>query len=148
MEYMSSAHAVKSASRDDVPDIMRLMSVLHRGDIGSHMEEIVQEFISDETHLVIVAVINKSVQGLLIGSYRLDIDFECRCGLIDAIVVDEAVRNEGIGKRLFNEFVRWARSHGCTMLQVVNPNRKFFAKLGFKDRNVVFQQVSINPVAT
>ena len=85
--------------------------------------------------------------GLLIGSYRLDIDYECRAGLIDAIVVTKELQGRGLGRALIGGFAEWAGNEGCTTLQVINGAREFFEAMGFAERQVTFHQVPMDGLA-
>ncbi|MCL0039310.1 GNAT family N-acetyltransferase [Dehalococcoidia bacterium] len=142
---------LKSASRKDIDKLMPLFKGLYElygGDIGPHFAEILQEYIDSENHLTMVALSDGAVVGVLVGSYRLDIDYECRTGFVDAIVVDEGFRKRGIGKRLLHHFAQWAQSKKCTVLQVLNGNREFFEHLGFEERPARLHQVSIERLST
>jgi len=130
---------MRPAQPDDLEPIISLLSILYKGDVGEGLKDLVQEYLNSPSHLVLVAIRERPV-GLLIGAYRLDIDYECRAGLVDAIVVEESYRKRGIGTALVREFARWARDQGCTMLQVINPNEAFFDRLGFVDRKLRFKQ--------
>ena len=139
---------LRKATKDDIDDLMPLFKSLYRGDIGQHFEEILVEYINSQTQLTAVALLDGNIVGLLVGSYRLDIDYECRAGLIDAIVVKEGFRQRCIGKKLLSHFVLWARSKNCTVLQTLNGRREFFEPRGFKERLAVLHQVPIDQVAT
>jgi len=138
---------IRPARPDDWESIIRLLRILYKGDVGGGLIALVQEYLNSPSHLVLLAMRERLI-GVLIGSYRLDIDYECRAGLVDAIVVEESVRNQGIGRNLIGEFTRWARGRGCAMLQVVNPNEGFFEALGFKERPLRFQQMGIEESET
>lgn len=134
---------LRLANRDDIPELMPLFEDLYREDIGHHFTNIFGEYIDSENHLVAVAVSHAGVVGVLVGSYRLDIDYECRAGFVDAIVVAEKFRRRGIGKRLLRYFAQWAQSRHCTVLQVLNGRREFFEPRGFRELSAVLRQVSI-----
>ena len=136
---------IRPAERADLEPIISLLRVLYKNDVGQELSGLVQEYLDSPSHLVLLAMRDRPI-GVLIGSYRLDIDYECRAGLVDAIVVEESVRNQGIGRNLVRAFTRWARRRGCTMLQVVNPNEGFFEALGFKERPMRFQQMPIEEI--
>lgn len=137
---------LREATRDDVQDMMPLFRDLYRGDIGTHFCDVLEEYIASDSHFVTVAIADARIVGLLIGSYRLDIDYECRAGFIDAIVVHKDCRGQGIGKRLVRAFVEWAKSRSCTVLQVLNARGEFFENIGFKERRVRFHQASIHEI--
>ena len=137
---------LRIATRDDVGDMMPLFLDLYKRDIGAHFSDVLEEYIGSDSHLVAVAIADARIVGLLIGSYRLDIDYECRAGFIDAIVVDEAYRMQGTGKRLVRNFAEWAKTKGCTVLQVLNARGEFFENIGFKERQVRLHQVSVGEI--
>lgn len=137
---------VKSAVKADLEDVMILLHVLYKGDVGSQLANIVEEYIDSDRHIVFVGFHNDSPVGILIGTYRLDIDYECRVGFVDAIVVDENMRQQGIGKRLMEEFSGWAKHRDCTVLQVLNGNRTFFEGIGFEERPARLHQIPIERI--
>lgn len=137
---------LKSATREELYDMMPLFRDLYKEDIGAHFTDVLQEYISSDSHLVIVAIADTRIVALFIGSYRLDIDYECRAGFIDAVVVHEDYRRQGIGKQLVSNFAEWAKNRNCTVLQVLNGRREFFENIGFKERQVRLHQVSIGDI--
>lgn len=134
---------VRRATQDDVDGMEPLLHDLYEADIGPDFSTILAEFIEGEAHLVLVAALAGRIVGVLIGSYRLDIDYECRAGLVDAIVVHKGHRGKGIGTRLMQDFERWARDRRCTALQVQQGRGWFFERMGFKERTVVFYQKDV-----
>jgi len=139
---------LRPGTRNDLERLMPLFKGLYKGDIGKHFVEILGEYIDSENHVTIVAENACNILGVLVGSYRLDIDYECRAGFVDAIVVDRQFRKRGIGKKLLQHFAQWARNKGCTALQVLNGKREFFEPRGFRERPAVLRQVSIEEMAT
>ena len=138
----------RAATESDLAAIMALLTGLYKGDVGPGIGPLVQEYIGSENHRVLVAQEQGEPLGVLLGSYRLDLDWECRAGLVDALVVSEAARGRGIGKRLVREFCGWARQRGCALVQVINPNPGFFGQLGFTSREIRFWQAAIEEVQT
>lgn len=132
---------LRRATQKDLDTMMPLFRDLYKGDIGPHFTGVLQEYIGSDSHLVTVAIADAHIVALLVGSYRLDVDYECRAGFIDAVVVHEDRRRQEIGKQLVRNFAEWARSRNCTVLQVLNGRRPFFENLDFKERVVTFHQV-------
>ena len=137
---------VRKATIGDFGDMMALFHDLYGGDIGPHFSDVLREYIGSDSHLVTVAISDARLVGVLIGSYRLDIDYECRAGFVDAIVVHKDCRSQGIGKRLVRNFAEWAKDRGCTVLQVLNARGKFFENIGFKERPATLHQISIEEI--
>jgi len=136
------------ARERDVDGIMSLLTLLYKGDVGEGLREVVREYMSSPNHVVFVAGDECPNDGVLIGSYRLDIDYESRAGFVDALVVRESARGKGIGKLLLRRFTAWAREQNCALLQVINPNVGFFERLGFEERQIRFQQISVEDIKT
>jgi N-acetylglutamate synthase-like GNAT family acetyltransferase len=134
---------VREAGNDDLEAVLSLLELLYKGDVGGDFGALVEEYVNSPDHLVLLAVRERPV-GVLVGSYRLDIDFECRAGLVDAVVVSESSRQKGVGRALLLRFRDWARRKGCSVLQVVNPNEGFFARMGFSDREARFWQAAVS----
>jgi N-acetylglutamate synthase-like GNAT family acetyltransferase len=140
---------LRSASRRDIEKLMPLFRDLYRGDIGEHFVDILGEYIDSENHVTIVAENACNILGVLVGSYRLDMDYECRAGYVDAIVVDKQFRQRGIGKKLLRYFAQWAQNKGCTVLQVLRGKREFFEPRGFREMpRPILRQVSIEEMTT
>ena len=144
---MTTDVTIRPAQPADSESIVSLLRVLYKGDVGDGLIGLVQEYLNSPSHLVLLAIRERPI-GVLIGSYRLDVDYECRAGLVDAIVIEESVRSQKIGRTLVREFTQWARDRGCTMLQVINPDKGFFEASGFKERPLRFQQMGIEEAET
>ena len=139
---------LRAASSHEIPDLMPLLRDLYREDIGPYFTDVLGEYIDSANHIVTVAASNVGIVGVLVGSYRLDIDHECRAGFVDAIVVAEEFRGRGIGKRMLRYFAQWAQSRQCTVLQVLGARREFFEPRGFRERPAALHQVPIEELAT
>jgi len=137
---------LRTATREDIGDMMPLFDNLYRGCIDPGFPDILEELILSDAHLVVLAIADASVVGVLVGSYRVDIDYECRAGFIDAVVVRRDWRARGVGPALLGEFARWAQSRGATVLQALNCRRKSFEAIGFRERPATLHQVPIDGV--
>ena len=135
---------IRQATEGDIPQLIPLFADLYKGDLGEHFEEILGQYLAGGGHCVFVGLIGGRIVGVLVGSHRLDIDYECRAGFVDALIVAEEHRRQGIGRLLLSRFEEWARGKGCTALQVLNCNREFFEHRGFRERPAVLHQVEID----
>ena len=138
---------LRPAASEDVGEMMVLLKDLYDHDVGRGFSGILDEYLRHDSHCVLVAVVAGRTVGLLIGSYRLDFDYECRAGLIDAIVVTKELQGRGLGRALIGGFAEWAGNEGCTTLQVINGAREFFEAMGFAERQVTFHQVPMDGLA-
>jgi N-acetylglutamate synthase-like GNAT family acetyltransferase len=137
---------LRVATKQDISELMVTLRELYesRGEgLGANFSDLLEEFVVSDTHLVMLGLVDGSIAGALVGSYRLDIDYECRAGFIDAIVVRQNQRRRGVGRALVSEFAKWAADRGATALQVLNGRREFFEGIGFEQRKAAFHQVCI-----
>jgi len=95
--------------------------------------------LADPDSLVLVA----DREGEVVGYIYADIeptswmDLRGPCGFVHDVFVDEAVRQQGVGRELLRAAITWIRSKG--MSQVVlwsksqnNPAQRLFATIGFR----------------
>ena len=138
---------MRPATENDVDEIVLLLKEQlyepHGGDVGPHLASVLRECVSSDRHMSTVALAEGQIVGVMIGSYRIDIDYEARVGFVDAIAVREDLRRQGIGRALCRSLAEWGRRRGCTYLQVLNGNQQFFEGIGFREREVRYHQVAL-----
>lgn len=136
---------IRAARQTDISAMMDLMDQLYTRDVSATLPSILAEYIrSSATCLIQVAETYEEdprIIGVIIGSYRLDLEMEARCGFIDGVVVDEDYRSQGIGKLLMQSFASWAVSKQCTLLQLFSARGDWFMDLGFEVRDVTLHQM-------
>jgi N-acetylglutamate synthase-like GNAT family acetyltransferase len=142
---------IRAARQTDISGMMALMDQLYTRDINATLPSILAEYIrSSATCLVQVAETQEAdpqIIGAVIGSYRLDLAMEARCGFVDAVVVDENYRSQGVGKMLMQSFAAWALSKQCTLLQLFSARGEWFEDLGFEVRDVNLHQMHAGQLA-
>jgi len=114
--------------------------LLYHADIGPDFKHAFEEFVNTEYGVILIAEHSGKVVGILIGSYCLDIDWEGKIAKIDALIVDEAFRRIGIGRKLFSRLIAMAKKRNCKAIKSrVNIKnlraQKFHEKLGFERAN-------------
>lgn len=130
----------RKAKVDDYSACLPLFSLLYHGDIGANFKHTFGGFIRNDDGVVLLAEDSYKVVGILVGSYHLDIDWEGRIARIDALIVDEACRKRGIGRRLVSQFIAMAeRKNARAVKSRINRNnviaQKFHENLGFTKAN-------------
>lgn len=137
--------SIRRATRDDVPEIVRLLAddVLGREreryetplppsyyaafdeiDTDAHQELVVAEFggaIVGTLHLTVIPYLTHA------GSRR---------ALVEAVRVDSRRRGEGLGEALFRWAISRAKERGCQVLQLTTDKQRtdahrFYERLGF-----------------
>ena len=126
---------IREAKVDDYSVCLPLLTALYHGDIGSDFRRTFEDFVESENGVVLIAE-NTIVLGVLVGGYHLDIDWEGKTAKIDAIIVDEPHRKQGIGTELMRHFLAEARRKDCKAVKSrVNTEnfvaQEFHKTLGF-----------------
>ena len=136
MPNKSGKPTVRNATPDDFDRCFPLLEQLYHGDIGSNFKEAFNKFARGKGSCIVIAEQHGKTLGVLIGSYYLDIDWEGKVAKIQALIVEEKHRKEGIGKKLVQRFIEKAKQDGCRAVRSrVNRKNKnaclFHEKLGF-----------------
>ena len=113
--------------------VMGLMPSLY-SDIGEGLAGVIAEFIRDDRYFKLLAVEKESgaATGFMAGCCRLEVDFECRAGIIEEIVVSPAYQKLGIGKAMLAEFEKWCAARGAKGFLVPCGREGFYEKIGFE----------------
>jgi ribosomal protein S18 acetylase RimI-like enzyme len=130
----------RKAKVDDYSACLPLFSLLYHGDIGANFKHTFGSFIRNDDGVVLLAEDSYKVVGILVGSYHLDIDWEGRIARIDALIVDDACRKTGIGRKLVDQIIAMAKSKNCRAVKsrINRENviaQKFHESLGFIKAN-------------
>lgn len=99
------------------------------------IEKTFEKINSNPDHLIIVALID----GKVVGATTLLIETKFihnggKVGHIEDVVVDKEYQKNGIGEKMINYLLRYAKDQGCykTILDCVDDVKPFYEKLGFK----------------
>ena len=124
---------VREADENDVPAVARLL-----GQLGyAPSEEILRSDItSGEAGDVLVASDGRRVVGLLTLKLHRQLHWGAAVASIEALVVDEGARSEGVGAKLVASAVERARSVGAILVEVHSNHarsdaRRFYEREGF-----------------
>jgi ribosomal protein S18 acetylase RimI-like enzyme len=131
---MQTPLKIRQATPSDWNKILPLFKQLYHGDIGPNLQKTYQSLTKNREACVLIAEQNTKPVGALIANYYLDADWEGKIAKLQAIIVDEKHRKQGIGKKLFHSFLKHARNNGCiaTTLRVNEKNKDaqlFYEKL-------------------
>ena len=114
---------IRTARTNNYHACLPLFMSLYHGDIGHGFEQTFEAFVKSKDGVVLLAEHSSKIVGVLMGSYHLDIDWEGWIAKIDALTVDEAFRQTGIGKKLVRYFIDEAKKKGCKAV-VSRVNRR------------------------
>lgn len=147
------AVTVRSATSEDLPVLLELYRQLSPSTEASSPEDAARGFqaMSDAPH---VTVFVAEVDGVAAGTVTLVVAPNLTHGArpwaqVENMVVDEAVRGSGVGKKLIEACVETARAKGCYKVQLQSANHRreaphnahaFYAAMGFEPSSVGFRR--------
>jgi ribosomal protein S18 acetylase RimI-like enzyme len=126
---------LRSITSDDVPECLSLLAQLGYQMTLEEAMRRVGEVISTPDHSALVAETAGRIVGLLHMFARPAIE-NPREAVVQAIVVDEAFRRDGIGRTLMVEAERWGCERDCRSVVLSSnvtraPAHAFYAALGY-----------------
>jgi ribosomal protein S18 acetylase RimI-like enzyme len=104
---------IRQATTKDWRRTLPLFVRLYPGDIGPDLRKVFTILAMSKESLVLIAEQNQGSVGALVGNYYLDIDWEGKIAKLQAIIVDEKHQNRGIGKKLLQHFLTYAKKNNC-----------------------------------
>ena len=113
--------------------IMPLMAQLYN-EFGPGLEKILGQFLADDNYFKLVArdKATGDIAGFMSGSARPEVDFECRAGIIEELVVRKDCRGLGIGRAMLVHFEAWCKNRNCGGILVPCGRAGFYEKTGFE----------------
>lgn len=148
---------VSIAGPDDIGALVESVAGLFQEDGGRHDPHMDTEWpardgeasygreVDDPALLLLLARTGERVVGHLVGRYREPNAIRrCRLALLESIRVAPDARGRGVGGRLVEEFLGWARAHGAEVAQVTayaanDGARRFYARHGFTPHEVTMR---------
>lgn len=103
-------------------------------EIGEGLAAVLKEFVRDEQYFKLMAVEKGAgtVVGFMVGCCRLEVDFECRAGIVEEIVIHPDYRKQGIGRSMLGAFNEWCAGKGAKGVLVPCGRAGFYEKMGFE----------------
>jgi len=88
--------------------------------------------------ITLIAEQNQKFLGALLANYYLDLDWEGKPAKLQAIIVDKKHQNQGIGRKLIQQFLTQAKENNCQAVtaRVNRKNKKannFYKKQNFEE---------------
>ncbi|MFZ0037770.1 MAG: GNAT family N-acetyltransferase [Candidatus Acidiferrales bacterium] len=134
---ISGGIRVRRATPADIPQLPELC-----GQLGypSSEEDVRKRFCGIDAAPDHALFVTETADGRLIGLLHIFVmrtmESEAR-GEIGGLVVDDAHRSHGVGKRLVEQAEYWAREHGCAVVSlrsnvIRDRAHSFYERLGYK----------------
>ena len=98
---------------------------------------------SPQAHLV-VAENTPQVVGYALGFEHYTFYANGRVAWVEEIMVSEALRRQGIGQRLMQEFEAWAVARGCRLVALATRRAAaFYQALGYEESATYFRKLLV-----
>jgi len=139
---------LRPASPADLDALVRLLEVLFTIEADFRPDPERQRrglalLLADPTRAaVIVAAREGRVVGMVTAQLVVSTAEGAPSALVEDLVVEEAARGQGLGRRLLAAIEAWARARGATRLQLLAdrenaPALRFYARCGWSDTQLV-----------
>ena len=140
---------IRRARPEDSPRLAELSTELGYPMTSGEAVSRLRELASHSDHAILVAEADGRVAGWIQVSLPRIFETPARAE-IAGLVVDETARGHGIGRRLVNAAVDWARERGCLAIRVRTNvvrerARAFYRREGFGE--IKTQMVMEKPIA-
>jgi len=139
---------IRKLKKDDIDSLDELY--FHFWNEHSNLQRMYEKFCElsdDDNYIFLVAEVNNTIAGSILGIICHELYGECKPFLLmEDLIVDNNFRKMGIGKRLINELEKIAREKNCyQILFITEANRKdtikFYESIGFDSKkNIGFKR--------
>lgn len=127
---------IRNAGIKDSEFIAQLSDQLGYSALNSEIENRIDKILGHPDHCIYVATVNEKVVGWVHGFYalRVESNFFVEIG---GLVVDQKFRKQGIGNRLVDSVITWAKTKKCNQVRVRcnvirTESHQFYGKIGFE----------------
>ncbi len=139
---------IRPVAPADLEDLVRLLGVLFsieadfRPDPARQRRGLARMLEDPARRLVLLAEREGAIVGMITVQLVVSTAEGGDAGLVEDLVVDEACRGAGVGRRLLDEAEEWARAQGATRLQLLadrenEPALRFYARQGWSSTRLV-----------
>ncbi len=143
-----AAAVVRSATPADLEQLVRLLGVLFSIEADFQPEPERQRrglelmLVAPERRCVLVAEEAGAVVGMVTAQLLVSTAEGAPSALVEDMVVDEAARGRGVGRRLIQALEAWARARGATRLQLLadrdnHSALRFYERMGWRATQLV-----------
>jgi GNAT superfamily N-acetyltransferase len=134
---------IRNAEVDDAAAVAQLMAQLGYPTTGAAMANRLTRLGSHPDYQTFVAEIGNTVVGLVGVYLGHALEFNQPYGRLTGLVVDEAHRGQGIGRRLLNRAEEWLKQRGVEMLTLTSGNHRneahrFYSHVGYEQTGLRF----------
>jgi len=130
---------IRDAHENDTLQLCQLLSQLNYDMDLNAMEARIKAFQQERHHLLVIEENNRIIAAIAFGCYE-QLRLPGCCCHIDALIIHQAHRNQGLGKKLVAEAEKYALKYGAQPMQLKSANHRnksgthaFYQALGYKN---------------
>lgn len=136
------------ATIPDLNELIRLLNVLFTQDLEFVPDREKQkrglEKIMDNKEIgeILVMKVNDKIIGMVSLLYSISTALGGKVAIVEDMVIDKDYRNQGFGKELFNEAIRFSKERDCLRLTLLTDFNNhiaidFYKSFGFKTSEMI-----------
>ncbi len=134
---------IRPATKDDAPGIARLVTQLGYPATQAEIESRLAPILAHPDYAMWVAEESGRVIGLTGVLVHLALEYDGFYGRLLGLVVEEAYRGQGIGRRLLDQTEQWLQERGVNKLTLTSGKQrteahKFYRRLGYAETGFRF----------
>jgi len=134
---------IRPATKDDAPGIARLITQLGYPATQAEIESRLAPILAHPDYAMWVAEDSGRVIGLTGVFKHLALEYDGFYGRLLGLVVEEAYRGQGIGRRLLDQTEQWLQERGVNKLTLTSGKQrteahKFYRRLGYAETGFRF----------
>ena len=152
---------IRKAEKSDIDEIIRIADQLRKTEApldktknmkyDSYLSDVYREkeleYISSSKKIFLVAVLDEKIVGYINGYIveNSDVYYLEPVAYLDCLCVDEPARNQGIGKKLIDEFTKLVSSQGAKYIKLNAfenniPAVTLYKELGYEEYSVYYMK--------
>lgn len=138
-------NCIREARVSDAKDISRLLGQMDYLRSEEFVTNNLKKMLSDNSYKIIVYQQGEQVVGLITLHFYWQIVYAGEVGTIGFFVVDETIRNQGIGKTLEDYITKISKERNCALIEVYSSMKRikahpFYERQGYKAYDKFFMK--------
>ncbi|MGZ5056075.1 MAG: GNAT family N-acetyltransferase [Methylobacter sp.] len=146
---------ITPANASDIPVLCELLNILFaqeadfEPDCDAQSRGLARIISNPEVGLIVVARQDGQIVGMVNLLYTVSTALGDRVALLEDMVVSPNVRGSGVGSRLLEQAIQFARLDGCKRITLLTdrtnePAQRFYQKHGFGSSAMIPLRLSLN----
>jgi len=137
---------LRNAVPHDLPEVVRLNSELGYQVTTEGIRPVFLHYLKNPDYYLLLAEKDGQVLGMVTFTIKHYLHREKPVLYIDSMVVKEAYRSQGIGRKMMEEVEVIAKERGCNSIELTSNKKRmrahrFYRKLGFVETSLKFEKI-------